>query len=232
MPTAWGRTVYYFSKYLTLAIAKPMFKLKVEGGARIPRRGPLLLASNHVSHLDPPLLGISCPRLVRHMAKKELFGVGLLRWYMTNIGTILVDRGNGRQALIDAVDALKAGDCVAIFPEGTRSTSGIMQQGRSGAVIIAIQSGCQIQPVGIIGSEKAMTKGSKKIKSVPVTLRFGEPYTIAYSGDRENIPKDVIRHETLVLMERIEALLPEHMRPSAEDKRAWYKAAGEGAAAS
>ncbi|MCC7478185.1 1-acyl-sn-glycerol-3-phosphate acyltransferase [bacterium] len=230
MPTAWGKTVYYFSKYLVLAIAGPMFKLKVQGSAKVPRRGPVLLASNHVSHLDPPLLGISCPRLVRHMAKKELFGVGLLRWYMTNIGTILVDRGSGRQALLDAVAALKAGDCVAIFPEGTRSVSGVMQQGRSGAVIIAIQSGCPIMPVGIIGSEKAMTKGSKKIKSVPVTLRYGEPYTIDYSGDRENIPKEVIRHETLVLMERIEALLPEHMRPSAEDKRAWYKAASENVA--
>lgn len=199
-----------------------MFKLKVEGGRLVPRKGALLLASNHVSHLDPPLLGISCPRLVRHMAKKELFGVGILRWYMTNIGTIMVDRGNGRQALLDAVDALKQGDCVVIFPEGTRSTTGIMQQGRSGAVIIAIQSGCAIQPVAMIGSEKAMTKGSKKIKSVPVTVRYGEAYTIDYSGDRENIPKDVIRTETRVLMERIEALLPDHMRPSATEKEAWY----------
>jgi 1-acyl-sn-glycerol-3-phosphate acyltransferase len=215
---------YGIGKGLVTMVAKPMFKLKTTGSENIPP-GSVLLASNHVSHLDPPLIAISIRRQIRHMAKKELFSNGFLRWYMTTIGTILVDRGNGKQALADAVAALREGSAVCIFPEGTRSKDGVLSRGRAGAVVIAIQADCPILPMAIIGSERAMTKGSSKIKAVPVSLAFGSPYKIDYAGDRENIPRDVIERETLELMARIEVLLPAHMRPSIETKRMWQERA-------
>jgi 1-acyl-sn-glycerol-3-phosphate acyltransferase len=220
----WGKLVYYFTWGMAWLIGRLMFKFQVEGRERIPENGALLIASNHVSHLDPPLVAIAFRRPVFHMAKRELFSVPLLLWYMRTIKTILVDRGRGRQALDDAKHYLQAGEAVMIFPEGTRSKTGRLCQGRSGAVVIAIQAGCPILPVAIMGSEKAMTKGSKKIKPVPVKVVIGEPYQIAFDDKPDRIPKEVIVRETVALMERIEALLPEEMRPSAEDKASWTSA--------
>jgi 1-acyl-sn-glycerol-3-phosphate acyltransferase len=196
--------------------------MRVDGARNVPRTGGVLICSNHVSHLDPPLVGTACPRMVFHMAKRELFKVPALTWFMRQIGTIMVHRGQGRQAILDAVDYLRKGRAVIIFPEGTRSKDGVLMKGHTGAIVIAISADAPLQPTVIIGSEKAMTKGSKAIKPVPVTVRFGEPYTISYDGDRTHIPKDVLERELRVLMDRIEALLPEHMRPSAEAKAEWY----------
>lgn len=217
-----GLILYAFAKALLLLGGRLLFRLSATGTAAIPRLGGLLVASNHISHLDPPFVGISVPRPVQNMAKKELFKIGFLRWFMSTIGTILVDRGQGSQAVTDAVAAVKAGGCVVIFPEGTRSKSGVLSKGHSGAIVIAIRSGCPIVPAAIIGSDKAMGKGSKFIKPCKITVYFGEPYRIAYQGSTEQIPREVLERERFVLMQKIEALLPEHMRPSPEQKREWY----------
>jgi len=219
----WAKLVYLFCKANLWLWSKLLLRLRVEGARNIPRRGPLLIASNHVSHLDPPLVGVGVPRFVFHMAKKELFVLKPLMLFMKMIGTIMVDRGQGKQPLVDAVDYMEKGECVIIFPEGTRSQNGVLGRGRSGAVVIAIRTGCPIVPTAIIGSEKALTKGSKFIKLVPVRIRFGEAYTIDYQGDRENIPREVLRRETYELMERIEALLPPQMQPAPAQKAKWYR---------
>jgi len=219
----WAKLVFLFCRANLWFWAKVLLRLRIEGARHIPRRGPVLIASNHVSHLDPPLVGVGVPRFVFHMAKKELFVLKPLMLFMTVIGTIMVDRGQGKQALISAVDYLNNGECIVIFPEGTRSRDGVLGRGRSGAVVIAIRSGCPIVPAAIVGSEKALTKGSKFIKLVPVTVKFGEAYTIDYRGDTENIPREVLRRETFRLMENIEALLPPEMQPKPEQKAKWYR---------
>jgi len=223
MVSQWGKIIFAFAKALLWMLARLMFGYRIHNRANAPRTGALLVASNHVSHLDPPLVGIALPRIVFHMAKKELFTQPLLMRFMRCIGTIIVDRGKGTQALVDACEYLENDACVVIFPEGTRSPNGILQRGRSGAIVIAIRTNCPILPVAISGSEKAMTKGSKRIKSVPVNVYFGEPYRIDYDGDPHNIPREVLRRETYLLMEKIEALLPEQMRPDPQTKQIWYK---------
>jgi 1-acyl-sn-glycerol-3-phosphate acyltransferase len=218
----WGKFVYYFAWLLVTVPAKLVLHIRFEGRRNVPRHGPLIVASNHVSNLDPPLIGIAVPRFVRHMAKRELFKVGWLYAFMKSIGTIMVDRGHGKQALLDAVESLKSGDCVVIFPEGTRSPDGRLHKGHSGVIVMALRANSPIVPTVIFGSEKALAKGSSRIRSVPVTLRFGEPYTIAYEGEAELVPRALLDSECFKLMARIEALLPEQMRPSAEEKLEWY----------
>jgi 1-acyl-sn-glycerol-3-phosphate acyltransferase len=203
-----------------------MFRMRVEGAGNVPHSGGVLICSNHVSHLDPPLVGTAAPRMVFHMAKRELFKVPPLGAWMRTIGTIMVHRGQGRQAIQDAIEYLRLGRPVIIFPEGTRSKTGVLMKGHTGAIVIAISADAPLLPTVIIGSEKAMTKGSKAIKPVPVTVKFGQPYKIDYGGDRNHIPKDMLERELKVLMDRIEALLPEHMRPSAEEKAGWYSHSG------
>ncbi|MBN2081174.1 1-acyl-sn-glycerol-3-phosphate acyltransferase [bacterium] len=225
MTSRWGKIIYTCAKGMLWMLARLMFRYRIHNRQRAPLAGPLLVASNHVSHLDPPLVGISLPRMVFNMAKKELFTQPLLMRFMRCIGTILVDRGKGTQALVDACKYLENGQCIVIFPEGTRSQDGTLQRGRSGVIVLAIRANCPILPVAICGSEKAMTKGSKRIKPVPINVYYGEPYRIAYQGDRQNIPREVLRRETYFLMEQIEALLPERMRPDPQIKRVWYREA-------
>jgi 1-acyl-sn-glycerol-3-phosphate acyltransferase len=218
----WGRTYFWFARGILFALAKVLLRLRIEGRRNVPRRGPLIVACNHVSHLDPPVVGSSVPRLVINMAKRELFKIGWLEKFMGSIGTIMVDRGRGKQALLDGIEALKHGYCLMIFPEGTRSVSGVLSKGHSGAIVMAIRTGAPLLPAAIIGSEKALGKGTKRLRRVPVTVRFGEPYRIAYDGDVELVPRAVLDRECFLLMERIEALLPEQMRPTPEQKREWY----------
>ncbi len=218
-----GKLIYRMLKGIIHFAAWLLFRFKVIGTEHAPRTGGLLIASNHVSHLDPPLVGVAFPRYVFHMAKRELFKVGWLYALMKSLGTIMVDRGSGQPAVDEAIRYIKNGAAVIIFPEGTRSKEGRLQKGRSGAVVIAIQAGCPILPVAIAGSQHGLTKGSKCIKAVPVKVYIGEPYSIDYNGDPADIPHDLLRLETYKLMERIEALLPEDMRPNPEEKTQWYK---------
>lgn len=224
MPGWWGKFLYYLSKWIVYGLARVYFRIRLKNPENMPRRGKLLLASNHVSHLDPPLIGCCCPRMVFHMAKVELTKVGFLRSYMQSIGTILVDRKRGRQAVEQAIDRLDQGACVVIFPEGTRSRDGRMLKGHPGAAMIAIRSGCPVLPCAIIGSEKAMTKGTHFIKPVKVEIRYGKPFTIDYDGDKDRIPRAVLENATHRLMQEIEALLPEHMHTDPEIKAKWYGA--------
>jgi 1-acyl-sn-glycerol-3-phosphate acyltransferase len=222
MPSWLGKLLYYFSKGVVFAVGKLYFKLRAKQQRHVPRRGPVLIACNHISHLDPPLVGTCIPRLAQHMAKRELFSIKILDWYMRSIGTVIVDRGKGKQALLTAIGYLKRGACMVIFPEGTRSVTGCLGKGHSGAVVMAMRTGCTIVPAVIIGSEQAMRKGTKGIRSHPVMVEFGEPYTLRLVPEDEKIPHDVSERECYLLMERIEALLPQHMRPTPEQKREWY----------
>lgn len=201
--------------------ARVLFRFKAHGVGNIPAGG-VVIASNHVSHLDPPLIGILSRRFVTNMGKKELFSQPWLQWFLSSIGTIMVDRGRGSQALDEAIEYLKRDACIIIFPEGTRSQDGRLGRGRSGVIVMAIKSGCAIVPTAIIGSEKALTKGSKLVKMVPVWVRYGEPYRIEYDGEMDNIPRDLLRRETYKLMMKIEAMLPEHMKTPDELRAKWY----------
>lgn len=217
-----GKLLYYCAKAIVFVVAKLYFKLRAEQQRNVPRRGPVLVACNHISHLDPPLVGTCIPRLAQNMAKRELFSIKILDWFMRSIGTVIVDRGKGKQALLTAIELLKRGACIVIFPEGTRSVDGRLGKGHSGAVVMAMRTGCAIVPAVIIGSEQAMRKGTKGIRSHPVTVRFGEPYHLQLHAEEEKLPRETTERECFLLMERIEALLPQHMRPTPEQKREWY----------
>lgn len=166
-------------------------KFDFGGEENIPRIGGAILAINHVSYLDFAITGTAAlptGRLVRFMAKKEIFDNKLAGPLMRGMHHINVDRSSGSASFVAALRALKAGEIIGIFPEGTTSTSFEIKELKSGAVRLAMGAGVPIIPTIIWGSQRIWTKGIKrnlKRNNFPVTVVFGEPILYERGADVE-----------------------------------------------
>lgn len=183
---------------------------RVEGKDNVPRRGPLVIVSNHLSLIDPPLLGVSVPRTIRFMAKQELFDSFFARVVVQGYGAFPVRRGQlDRAAIRGALQALQDGQVLGMFPEGTRSRNGQLQPAELGASLIAARSGVPILPVGISGSERV--NGIISILRRPqITVNIGRPFALPSLGGGSG--RSRLAHHTELIMERIAELLPHGYR--------------------
>ena len=150
------------------------FRLQRIGREHLPRTGPLLLASNHRSFLDPFVIGTLVRRPVYYMAKRELFEKRWQAWILNALGAFPVDRGAGdRDAMSTARAILERGDCVVVFPEGTRVRPGPLGSPRRGIGRLALETGAPVAPVAVIGSD-AVRRGWR-IRPRKVRIRVGRP---------------------------------------------------------
>src|SRR5665213_2430865 len=130
------------------------FRLARVGREHLPRRGPLLLTSNHRSFLDPFVIGTLVRRPVYYMAKRELFEKRWQAWLLNGLGAFPIDRGAGdRDALDTARAILERGDCVVIFPEGTRTRPGPLGDPHRGVGRLALETGVPVVPIAVFGTE-------------------------------------------------------------------------------
>jgi 1-acyl-sn-glycerol-3-phosphate acyltransferase len=177
----------------------------VVGRQHIPAEGPLIIASNHLSWTDVPLIPAFLKRKAVYMAKEETFQ-GKMGWVVRFLGAFPVKRGEAdRQSLRAAGEQLKAGRILGIFPEGTRSRIHMLGKAHSGLGMIALRSGVPVLPVAIWGSEKAF----KKFRP-PITLYFGEPMILKPKGKK--ITREDIDEATKQVMLRIASMLPPEYR--------------------
>jgi len=170
---------YNFFYRLVQLIIKIVLKingsLKVYGAENVPEKGGVIVASNHISYLDPPLLGSVLPRIATFMARKGLFEMPVLRW-MIRRAAFPIDRENPRPSSIkDAVKRLKKGEVLVLFPEGKRSETGELQEAKRGVDVIAKMSRAAIVPTLVVGSDKALPSGAKWLKRADITVVFGKP---------------------------------------------------------
>ena len=150
------------------------FRLQRIGREHLPRTGPLLLASNHRSFLDPFVIGALVRRPVYYMAKRELFERRWQAWLLNALGAFPVDRGAHDRDAIDTARAILArGDCVVVFPEGTRVRTGSLGHPRRGVGRLALETGVPVAPVAVIGSD-AVRRGWR-IRPRKVRIRIGRP---------------------------------------------------------
>jgi 1-acyl-sn-glycerol-3-phosphate acyltransferase len=178
--------VYSLAKGVFYPALRYGLRWTIEGEERIPARGPVLLASNHISYLDPLTLAWVANRRrrrVRFLAKAELFDKRGLGALLRGASQIPVQRGssNAADALRGAVDALERGECVTVFPEGTISLDLEPMAGKSGTARLARESGVPVTPVGLWGSHRILFKGRKPNWEwgVAQTAVVGAPVTIA-----------------------------------------------------
>lgn len=196
-----------------------MTRVRVEGAlADIPRHGPVIIAANHASNLDPVVIGASLmPKMGRRLqwlGKRELFDWPVVGWIARNGGVHAVDRSTADvEAYRLAKRILDDGHALFVFPEGTRSPDGTLQHARDGVAVLALRTGAPIVPVGIIGSYARWPRGQRlPHPGGRVTVRVGSPFRLA-----DVLPPDTDRRTakglaTDVIMRRIAMLLPEPQR--------------------
>ena len=207
-------------------VARAFTRVRIEGDTdAIPREGPVILAANHNSNADAVLIGaFLTPRLVRRIhwiGKKEMFEWPIVGWMARNGGVVPVDRGAADvEAFRVAQRILQAGHVLMVFPEGTRSPTGELQQPKDGLALLALRTHATIVPIGVSNTDRVWPKG----QAIPfpgkhATMRIGEPFRV---GDL--IPPELDRKAakglaTTLIMRRIAAQLdPRHRGTYGEDE--------------
>jgi 1-acyl-sn-glycerol-3-phosphate acyltransferase len=186
---------YAVGRFIIAPLGRLVYRPHVEGRANVPKTGPVIFASNHLSFLDSIAIPVAAPRPVHFLAKSSYFdGKGFSGWlsreFFTAIGAVPVQRGAG-QAALDALGQqrrlLEEGKAVALYPEGTRSLDGRLYKGRTGVAFLALQTGAPVVPVGLVGTDKVMPVGAK-LPSLRerVTVRFGKPIDVSHHGTAES----------------------------------------------
>ena len=182
---------YALGRFVITPLARVIYRPRIEGKANVPKDGPVIFASNHLSFIDSIAIPVAAPRPVHFLAKSSYFdGKGVKGWlsreFFTAIGAIPVQRGAG-QAALEALEQqrrlLEAGKAVALYPEGTRSLDGRLYKGRTGVAFLALQTGAPVVPVGLIGTDEVMPVGAKlPALNKRITVKFGEPLHLSHHG--------------------------------------------------
>lgn len=190
--------IYMFAKTVVSGILKPLYRIETKGIEHLPKSGGVLLCANHISNLDPPVVGITCPRPVFFMAKEELFKAPILKWVLPHLQAFPVKRGiSDRGALRTGLKILKEGHVVGLFPEGTRSKTGELGKGLAGAGFFALRSEASVLPCAIVGTYKPFRK---------VRVIYGPP--IDFEEMRRN--KVSAEEATEAIMAHIKKLINEN----------------------
>jgi cytidylate kinase len=166
--------LYAVLRVPAVVIARTMFRLESRGRENVPATGAVLLAANHSSVLDPPLIGSATDRQLSFLAKAELFDLPLLGGLIRRVNARPIRReGADPSALRTAMRVLEDRGALLIFPEGTRGDEGIIRSAKTGAGMLAVLSGAAVVPVFIKGSGRAWPRGRKLPRPARVTVTFG-----------------------------------------------------------
>jgi 1-acyl-sn-glycerol-3-phosphate acyltransferase len=207
--------VYGALRALVRLAARVVFagSFHVEGAERMPRDRGVLVCSNHASNLDPPLLPAFLPRPDSwSMAKSEWFErPNLTSWLFSLYHAFPVVRHSpDRRALKRAIDILRGGKVLILYPEGTRVESGGLLRAEPGAGFLARSTGAAVQPVGLIGTRDSFPKGARLPRPAPVTIRFGAPFRIRARRIDGGRVENQDAADSIMLA--VADLLPEEMR--------------------
>lgn len=207
-----GWLFYWITTHGLRALLWVYSRWEVVGREHLPKRGPAIIAANHINMIDPPLMATCIPRRATFLGKEELFRIPFWGYLYRGYGAIPVRRYKADLAAVRrAVQALRAGQIVVMFPEGTRSPDARLTRGYPGTALIAMRSGAPVIPVAISGSEVVELPGiflRALLRRPKVRVVFGEPFHLPQGRARA----EQIQRYTDIIMERIAALLPEGYR--------------------
>ena len=202
--------LYWLSRGFVYFCLLLKYRLRVSGREHVPARGGAVIAANHCSYLDPPVMaGCSNRRIVHFMARDTLFSNPVARWFFPRVGVIALDRTKGDLgALKKAIATLKEGHVIGLFPEGTRSPDGQMREAKGGIGFLIAKGNVPVVPLYISGTFAAFPKGADKLRPGRLVARFGPP--ISPDEIRAAMPaKNDYEAVGALVMSRIRALAEE-----------------------
>jgi 1-acyl-sn-glycerol-3-phosphate acyltransferase len=171
-----NRPVYWLARLILTPLIHAYFSLEKTGHRNIPRKGPVILAANHRSFLDPFIVGMCIRRPVYFVAKKELFDKRWQGWVLNALGAFPIKRGESdEESMATAKAVLDRGDALVIFPEGTRHRKGPLGRPKRGVGRLALETGAPVVPIAMIGTDRA--RRGFVIRPVWIRVRCGRPLT-------------------------------------------------------
>jgi 1-acyl-sn-glycerol-3-phosphate acyltransferase len=202
--------VLYWLVWVTVRLlATVLWRLRVSGGPHIPKTGGVLIAANHASYLDIPILGCGMFRRAWFMGRTDLFS-GPAAWLMRHMGWIPIRRERvDRTAFEEAIRRVKAGQAVVIYPEGGRSEDGRLQPGKPGVGIIVAATDCPVVPAYLGGTYDVLPPGAKWFRLRPIRVIFGAPIdfsALVKEMDSESKKKELYQRISQEIMDRIAKL--------------------------
>ena len=214
--TTWVYEIVWWSSNLIFRI---FFRCRYFHTERVPATGPVILASNHASYMDPPLVGSGIRRTVNYLARDTLFRYQLLNFIMKRLHCVPVDReGAGAAGLKGIFDRLSVGGVILLFPEGTRTADGKLLPARAGVGLTVIKSDAPVIPIRIFGTFEAYNRHSWIPRPHRIAIKYGKPLDI--SDLREEVKtcskprvKQIYQEVANRLMREIAAMKPEHDAP-------------------
>ncbi len=201
------RWIYWFGWLLFGAAYRGLFGLRIIGREHLITEGPVLVASNHQSFLDPPLIGNLYDDEMVYLARKTLFKPGFFEWLYNQWNAIPVDQERPDMASLKTIiRKLKEGQRVLLFPEGERSLDGRIGEAAPGIGLVAVKSGAPIQPVRIYGANEALQRGSSRIRLARITVKIGPPIILSPEELKAAANKEGYDRVSQQIMDAIKAL--------------------------
>ena len=196
--------LYGISKFIAYPYFHSYIRLNVIGHENIPSSGGVLLTPNHISYLDPIILGVAVRRKIYSMAKEELFGNPVSEYLMKSLKAFPVRRGRiDRGALKRSVQLLERGHVLCMFPEGTISQDGKIMEGKQGVAWLVLKTNVPVVPVKIIGSDRLLPDGSFFPRMGRAKIIFGRPITFDFKDNRKKENKRIITEKIMEDMEKL-----------------------------
>jgi len=197
---------YWLGYHLSRVVGQLFFHFRVIHRERMLQSGPVILAMNHQSYLDPPLAGTTCDRAVYFLARQTLLDVPPLGWLLPKLNVIPVNQeGIDRSALKALIRVLKAGNAALVFPEGSRTVDGSLQPAEPGLGLIIAKTLAPVVPMRIFGAHEALPRGGGGLHFVPITIVVGEPIFFT-AADLSPPGKDLYKRLSQRVMDAIAAL--------------------------
>ena len=197
---------YWIGYHLSRLAGRLFFRFRVIHRDRMIQTGPVILAMNHQSYLDPPLAGTTCDRAIYFLARRTLLDVPLLGWVLPKLNVIPVNQeGVDRSAIKAVIRVLQAGNGVLVFPEGSRTPDGTLQPAEPGMGLVIAKTLAPVVPMRIFGAREALPRSGGRLRFVPITVVIGEPIFFT-AADIQPGGKDLYARLSNRVMEAIAAL--------------------------
>lgn len=197
---------YWLGYTLSKVIGKVFFRYRILHRERMIQTGPVILAMNHQSYLDPPLAGTACDRAIYFLARRTLLDVPLLGWVLPKLNVIPVNQeGVDRSAIKALIRVLQAGNGVLVFPEGSRTPDGTLQPAEPGMGLVIAKTLAPVVPMRIFGAREALPRSGGRLRFVPITVVIGEPIFFT-AADIQPGGKDLYARLSNRVMKAIAAL--------------------------